>query len=278
MKKNLILLIVVFLFSTCMIAYSQDLDKTITKYQEDNATGYLQPLADAFGANLNSGLNRSAHISKFGFHVNLSLQGMYSPIPEGKKNFTPEGETMEVPTIFGGESPDEDKYLKGLWDTDFFPLAVPQLTIGSVMGTEAIIRYFAYENDDIGEIKLWGWGIRHSISQYIPLCPVDIAAGFFHQKFSVGSYVEATALYYGVQVSKKFSVLILYTGVGGEKSTLGLDYEFENGSEDISFDLDGENKARMTIGAGLDFKYVKIYADFNLAPQNVISGSIGFGL
>ncbi len=256
--------------------FSQDLDKSIAQYAEENATGYLQPLADAFGANLNSGLSRSAHISKFGLHIDLSLQAMYSPIPDDKKNFIPVGESMKVPTVFGSKSSAED-YPDGVWDTDFFPLAVPQLTIGSVMGTEATFRYFAYENDEIGEIKLSGWGIRHSISQHIPLCPVDIAAGFFIQKFSVGSYVEADALYYGLQASKKISILLLYAGVGGEKSTLELNYELEDGSENISFDLDGENKTRMNIGIGLDFKYVKLYADYNIAPQNVISGSIGFG-
>lgn len=274
MRKNQVLLFVVFLLGA-MSVHSQNLDKTITQYGKDNAIKYLQPLADAFGANLNSGLQRSAKISKFGFHFNLSLQAMYSPIPDEKKNFTPAGEDMKVPTVFGKESTVEE-YPNGVWDTDFFPLAIPQITIGSLMGTEATFRYFAYENDDIGEISLYGWGLRHSISQYIPLCPVDIAAGFFHQKFSVGSYVDATALFYGIQVSKQFSVLILYAGVGGEKSTLNLDYEFED--TNISFDMDGENKTRMTIGTGLDFKYVKFYLDFNLAPQNVISGSIGFGL
>jgi len=276
MKKFLIIVTAIFLFVGYNNSYSQNLDKTISQYAEDNATGYLQPLADAFGANLNSGLSRSAHISKFGLHIDLSLQAMYSPIPDDKKKFIPVGESMEVPTIFGPESSAED-YPDGVWDTDFFPLAVPQLTIGSVMGTEAIFRYFAYENKEIGEIKLYGWGIRHSISQHIPLCPVDIAAGFFNQKFSIGSYVEANALFYGLQVSKKISILLLYAGVGGEKSTLDLNYELEDGSENISFNLDGENKTRMNIGIGLDFKYVKLYADYNLAPQNVISGSIGFG-
>ncbi|MFO7889657.1 MAG: DUF6588 family protein [bacterium] len=275
MKKFQLLLIVILLLGS-MVAYSQDLDKTITQYQKNNATGYLQPLADAFGANLNSGLSRSAHISKFGLHIGLSLQAMYSPIPDDKKKFIPEGADFEVPTIFGSES-NYNEYLDGLWDTDFFPLAVPQLTIGSLMGTEATVRYFAYENKEIGEIKLYGWGLRHSISQYIPLCPIDIAAGFFQQKFSIGSYVEANALYYGLQVSKKISVLMLYAGVGGEKSTLDLNYEFEDSGDKISFDLDGENKTRMTIGAGLDFKYIKLYADYHLAPQNVFSGGIGFG-
>ena len=274
MRKKQVLLLAVFLLSM-MSVHSQNLDKTITQYGKDNAIKYLQPLADAFGANLNSGLQRSAKINKLGFHFNLSLQVMYSPIPDEKKNFTPAGENMEVPTVFGKESTVED-YPDGLWDTNFFPLAVPQITIGSLAGTEASFRYFAYENDDIGEISLYGWGIRHSISQYISLCPVDIAAGFFHQKFSVGSYVDATAFYYGVQVSKQFSVLILYAGVGGEKATLNLDYEYED--VDISFDMDGENKTRLTMGAGLDFKYVKLSVDFNLAPQNVISGGIGFGL
>lgn len=275
MKKLQIILIAILVFAS-MAVYSQDLDKSITQYQKSNATGYLQPLADVFGANLNSGLSRSAHISKFGFHISLSLEAMYSPISEDKKVFTPAGENFDVPTIFGEEIENEE-YLDGLWDTDFFPLAVPQLTIGSVFGTEATIRYFTYENEDIGEIDLYGWGIRHSISQYIPLCPVDIAAGFFQQKFSIGSYVEANALYYGLQVSKKISVLLLYGGIGGEKSTIELDYELEDSNEKISFDLNGENKTRLTIGAGLDFKYVKLYADYNIAPQNVISGGIGFG-
>jgi len=159
------------------------------------------------------------------------------------------------------------------------PLLAPQATIGSIMGTDLTVRWFSYAiGEDFGKIELFGWGIRHSLSQYMPLLPVvDIAVGYYSQSFKVGSVVDATASLISLQGSVSRSILVLYGGIGMESSTLKIAYEPEKGGEEIQFDLKGGNKMRMTVGAGLRFPGFKLHADYNIATINTLSLGIGFG-
>ncbi len=272
-------------------AWSQDLGKTVSVYSSENGSMYLQPLADAFGANINSGFFHSARIGKLGFHLQFGIAAMYAPIPQAKKNFSPVTEYGWNPdpgtllsTIFGNEESVNIEGLEfpgGLWDTNFFPLAVPQLTIGSVLGTDVTVRYIKYKIDDeIGEIKLSGWGVRHSISQYIPLMPVDIALGLYYQNFHIGSIIDASATFVGLQASYSISIITLYGGAGLERSSLNITYDHDEGGQtsSIEFDLKGENHTRLTMGVAFDLFILKLHADYNLAAQNVLSAGVMLGI
>ena len=205
-------------------------------------------------------------------------QKTFIAVPE--EGWDPPPDT-EMPTIFGEEeNPLGEDFPGGVWETNYFPLAVPQLTIGSLFGTEAVFRWFEYKIDeDIGTVKLFGWGVRHSISQYIPLFPIDVAAGYFWQSFSVGDMVEARAMYYGLQASYNLSVLCFYAGYGFETSNLDISYTFEENDEEIpiAFELEGKNTSRLTIGIGFDLPIIKIHADYNIGQQNTATAGISFG-
>jgi len=285
MKRSIILLLGALLLSTG--ASAQNLEDNIEKFTSANGKRYLQPLADVFGANLNSGFYHTAKIPKFGLHVRVGLSAMMAPVSSDQKTFTTVAENgfplpagTELPTLFGDEDPVNlgGVQFGGVWDTEFFPLAVPQITIGSFMGTEMTFRYIKYKVDDsFGDIRLQGWGIRHSLSQYIFLCPVDIAASYYHQKFDIGNYVEATAVYYGIQASKSLGPLTVYGGFAFEKSTLTLQYDYVDTATQIHFDLEGENSTRTTLGVALDLFIFKIYGDMNIASQTTYSAGIGLG-
>jgi len=295
MKRKWILVLVILLgFSGLSNLNAQDIEDNVSVYKSVNGNLFLQPLGEVFGAAMNSGWYSDAKIEKMGFHVSLSLKGMYAPVSAAQKTFILKSEgdfvplpNTEVPTIFGSEDgvpvPElgDDVSVSGVWDTDFFPLTFPQLTVGSVFGTEACIRWFEYDIENFGKLKLMGWGLRHSISQYIPLCPVDIAVGYFQQSFDVGNIIKATARLYGFQVSKSFSVFCLYGGFGFESATMDIEYTYEEGEgapQPIKFELKGKNKTRFTIGFALDLPVVKFHADYNLASQSVISGGIALGI
>ena len=115
----------------------------------------------------------------------------------------------------------------GIFNAKMLRFAVPQLTVGSVRGTDAFVRFVLVPK--IGENKippttLWGVGVRHSISQSIPLIPVPIAAQVLYSKMKNGDIYDASGLAYGVQVGKTFSVLSLYGGFKIENSTLKVAY------------------------------------------------------
>ena len=275
-------------------AHAQNLEDFLSKYTGENGKGYMQPLADAFGANLNSGFFHSARIPRFGLHVNISFVGMTALIGDKQKTFEARTEdpfsppvTTEAPTVFGSI---EEKQVEGTGGTVFvfpggldvkwLPLVVPQVTIGSILGTDLTVRYFGMKiNDDLGEVKLLGYGLRHSISQYIPLLPVDLAVGIFRQTFEVGGVVEASSMNYGLEGSVAFGILTLYGGLSYESANLNISYEYGSGStaENISFDLKAANSVRMIVGCSIRLAVLQLYADYNLADQSVFSAGLGFG-
>ncbi len=170
----------------CNQLNAQSLNDFVSKYSSANGSGYMQPLADAFGADLNSGLYQTANIPLRGFHLNLSFMLMGAPITDSRKTFSAKTEGFfapaiiaSAPTVFGstsgktvaGNAGTAYAFPGGL-DMSIFTIGVPQITVGSFYGTEATVRFFqAKVGDNIGQLQLWGIGVRHSISQYFKKLP-----------------------------------------------------------------------------------------------------------
>lgn len=288
--------LVVALFAALSPLHAQDLEDYVSKYTSENGKGYLQPLADAFGANINSGLYHGARISTIGLHIYLGVETMTALIADNQKVFTAKTEapfspesTAETPTIFGsttgtsvtGTGGTVFNFPGGL-DLSKVPIAVPQVTVGSILGTDATLRFIEVTiNDNFGKVKLFGFGVRHSLSQYLKNFPIDLAAGFFIQKFEVGDIVEANAKYFGLQGSYSTGILTFYGGAGLESASLDISYNFESDSGSattIAFDLDADNSVRFTAGVALNLAVLQLHADYNFASQNVVALGLGFGL
>jgi len=275
-------------------ARAQKLEDYLSRYLGDNGKKYLQPLGDAFGANMNSGLYHSAHIPRVGLHLGLDLLIPAALIAEDQRTFTATEEgfypvtTREVPTVFGDTQPVSIAgqggtvyNFPGGYDLSMLPLAIPQVTVGSLLGTELTLRYaVAQLNEDIGDLTLTGIGIRHSVSQYIPLFPIDVSVSYFHQTLKVGDILDAATDVVGVQASKSFSLLTLYGGVAYEKAGMDVSYTHGEGAEaeTIAFSLEGQNKMRMTVGANLHLALFQLHADYSLASQNSACLGLYIGL
>ncbi len=295
MKRTIQLLLVIFCCGAGINALlAQELEDYVSKYTSANGAGYMQPLADAFGANLNSGFYHGAHIKTLGFHIYIGVETMVALIADDQKTFTAKTEdpfnpaqTTEAPTIFGsgngaavtGTGGTVFNFPGGL-DIKKLPLAVPQVSVGAILGTQATLRFAnAKIDDNIGEVKLFGFGAQHSISQYFKNFPIDISAGFLIQKFEVGDIVEANTKYFGIQGSLSRSILTFYGGAGIESATLDIAYDYESdaGTQRIAFDLEADNSVRLTAGVALNLLVLKLHADYNFGSQNVIAAGLGFG-
>jgi len=127
--------------------------------------------------------------------------------------------------------------------------------------------------------KLWGVGANHSISQYIPDSPLDIAAGFFYDSFTMGDIINFKGMTANLHASKSIKILLLYGGVAWEKSTMNLTYNSSDTSvrEEVNLDLTGSNTFRFTMGVGVSLGFLKIFADANFGSVTHYSGGIGFG-
>jgi hypothetical protein len=290
---------VALLMSAVIPARAQNpFEDAIKQLNSDVVKGYLQPAINGFGANLNSGLYHSADISD-GFHLELTIVGMGTMIGDAEKTYTaiapqPFNQTpVQTATLFGGMGASVNDasntiqyhFQNGQVKTSFIPFAAPQLTIGNIYGTQAIIRYVPIpEIDKFPKVTLFGIGLRHSVSQYLTEFPVDISGGFFYQTFKVGDLIDAKAFNIGVQASKSFSILTLYGGLQTESSSMKVSYTYTGpvppgspANPTVNLDFDGENKFRFLAGVGLDLLILHFNADINLGKVTVVSGGVGFG-
>ena len=232
----------VFLVAGLQPASAQTtVEDALKQLSSDNGKGYMQPIADLFGANMMAGSYHSAAIPKAGFNIAFDIVVMGGLVGDDQKSYDgilPTGfnpAKVKAPTIFGGKGPlvtDQAtglsyRFPDGIINTSLFPFIVPQLTIGSFMGTEVFARYVFIPKlgeDALPATTLWGAGIRHNISQWFGVLPVDLAVGFFYTKFTSGDLIDYTGTQIGAQASKSFKLVTLYGGLAWEQSTMNLKY------------------------------------------------------
>jgi hypothetical protein len=271
-----------------------DLEEALKQYGAEDVRGYIKPMADLFGANMNSGFYHSADIPVAGFSFSLEILGMGAVVGDEQKSYdakTPPGftpATFRTATVFGGTgttvSDANNPSLQyrgsdGIINATLFPLAVPQIRVG-LIGTEATIRFITSPSiDAFPKTTLVGVGARHNIGQYIPTLGFDIAAGVFYNKFTVGDIVDFNSIAIGAQAGKSFSVLSIYGGLQYEKSTMNIAYTSSNplAAPVVDIDIGGDNTFRFTAGAGLNLAFFHIFADANFGSITNFSGGIGFG-
>jgi len=274
-----------------------ELEKAITQYNSSSVTGYIQPIADLFGANMHAGYYHSAYVPQSGFSMGIDLIAMGAIVQDEQKSYqatAPAGfspATFKTATVFGDKGTTinhttvpglQFKGSDGILNTSVFPLAVPQLRIGSLYGTELLVRFIAMPRigeDKFPVITLWGAGVRHSISQYFSESPVDIAASAFYSNFHVGDLIKANGVSLGVQASRSIKILMLYGGLAWEKSSMNLSFKSTDplATAPIDVTMDGANKFRATVGVGVSLGIFKVFADANFGSVTNYSGGIGFG-
>ncbi len=289
--KRLTILIGIFLVSP-IVAFSQ-VDQNLGSFPESAAKGYIQPLVDVMGANLNSGLYHTASMSKFfGFYV--GVKGMAVFVPSSMKKFTAElgsdynPSRVETATVFGDKDGGARTRYRNLQDVNLpggiglklVPLAVPQVSL-STMNSELLVRFVPSIkiNDDVGSVNLFGIGLGHSISQYIPMFPINVAVQGVYQQLKVGSYLKATALNVNVHASKSFIFFTLYGGLGYETFSADINYSYKppiGTTQEISLSLKGKNNFRATAGLKLGLAIFDLNVDYSIGSVNVLSAGFGF--
>ncbi len=168
------------------------------------------------------------------------------------------------------------------------PLAAPQLSIGTFVGTQFTFRYLpeVQLSSDIGKLKYFGFGIQHNPAVWFanPL-PIDLCASFFTQTLDVGSILTTKATAFGVNASKTFGPSLLsitpYAGFMLESSKMTFDYtstlSTPNGGTQqihVNLPLEGENKSRITLGLSIKILTFNINADYNIAKYNSVTGGV----
>jgi len=278
-------------------AFSQ-LDDRFGSIDENDIINFAKPMVTTLGTGLNSGGFHTAKVSKiFGFSIGIiGIKGMMIFIPNDQLTFTPKlpaGYASGDPTatIWGDKGGIYSgpygfvTYPDGFNQTNI-PFGVPQATI-SALGTELLVRFIPTVTVSNNEFNFLGIGVKHSISQWIPLIPVDVAVQVLYNKLEVNNLISSTNIAVNAHASKSFGVFTTYGGLQNESSNFKLDYKIKGDpasgnpllrtDRDISVDIDGDNTFRVVIGGTLNFAFLTISADYSLGSQSVFTGGLTFG-
>jgi hypothetical protein len=246
------------------------------------------------------------NVNKLGLEVlELEPTSPYYPLtptvfgPTGKPTFSyTDEETGFKQTAEGPGGFD----LKGELGKNWVPLPMANLGIGLPKGTDLKLRFTPTINiGDDSSLKIFGIGVMHDVKQWIPgmkLLPFDLSGFVGYTHFKLESYFdrlnnpdqlgifEMSATTVQGVISKKFSVLTLYGGMGYNiaKSNLAMKGTYDINEDgqasaneidpiDIRFSASG---LRTTAGFRLKLAIVTIHADYTLQKYNCLT--VGLGL
>lgn len=171
-------------------------------------------------------------------------------------------------------------YMDGL---KIMPSAAPQLKIGTIYGTQAIIRALpATQIKDAGKLKLFGFGLQHNPALWMKTkLPVDLSIGFLTQTMSITNVVDFKTFAFGANVSKTFGLswvsVTPYAGLIIEHSKMDVDYTSTINTDageqvtHIAFSMTGENKSKVNLGAYVHLLHINFVADYNIGKYSSFS-------
>lgn len=290
MKRAPFVLIILLFLSAQVFSQVED---RFGFLNESEITDYAKPFGTSLGMAFNSASYHTAKVADlFGFSI--SFQGMLILIPDDEKTFTPSIEGYNVdrpaPTIYGSNhstsyyGPDGYKVYPPGIDQSSLPAVLPQIS-GSLLGSEVMIRYLpSISLGDEEELSMFGIGLKHNISRYIPLSPVDISVQFLYNTLKITGVMDITAYAFNAHASKSFGLLTVYGGLQYESSTFDLDYTYTDPSnldpvkagQEIKVSIDGDNTFRATIGTSLKLAVIVLNVDYSLGVQSVLCGGLTF--
>jgi hypothetical protein len=117
------------------------------------------------------------------------------------------------------------------------PLAVPQVEIGSLYGTELLLRFIPALDwgNNIGRFGFWGVGLKHNVSQYFPALPFELAAQGVVQGTRLTNTIgvtgaqllaEATIFNANIHASKRFGIWEVFSGLSYDALNVNASYTF----------------------------------------------------
>jgi hypothetical protein len=289
MKKILSAFLLSFiLFSTFSFSQTGINVNSLPPFEAEN---YVKPLSTWFGTYFNSGTYYDASVPEiFGFKFNLV--GLWTIIPDNQKTYKPNpkldgvGDIDPTATVFGNRasyylgSNGFYTYPAGL-SLNAVPFGIYQFA-GSTYNTELLLRFFPKVKFSDSKVGILGFGIKHEISSYFPMLPVDIAVQIlynnFNYEFDDGDPVNYTKLKsnnfaFNLHASKTFAgMFIVYSGLQYESSSMDFSYYFEDvnnyyptlGQKKHSLSIDGDNSFRFTLGGAVKLGVFVVNADLNL--------------
>lgn len=293
MKTRFLLLAAALLMLVPAAVQAQDdddLEGLLEQVGKEYAQAYASPFLAAFGTNQNSGLFQTASIPWGRLTFCVGFKAMATHLNEDDQSFRKVVTDVDLsdfdselsgtgtaifdgPTIFGddenegtitllpdaGGPPIALEGIPGLVDTRFVPLLAPEASVGGIYGLRATLRWFPeIDLSDYGKTKYWGLGFQWSPNGILLNLPVDVMVGYFNQELNVGSLIETNAKSMFIAASKDVGMLTVYGGFAKEESDMTVAYTYEETGQAITFETEGSQESRITLGAKLAFLNVEM--------------------
>jgi hypothetical protein len=198
-KRTWVLMIILCLFSLASFSQFKDIDFLRTapvdgvKYLE----AYITPWANAFGAGLNGGWYNTAKPHKFG-GFDITINASAGIVPTSAQTFDASKIGLSASVTGAGVSstvagldkagPLMSYKSNGVTLASFnapkganwryIPVPTAQVGIGLPLGTELKVRFIPKIKIKDGDVSLWGVGLLHSLTQYLPgdkALPFDVS-------------------------------------------------------------------------------------------------------
>lgn len=177
-------------------------------------------------------------------------------------------------------------YLDGL---TLLPSANVQLTVGTVMGTNLVFRWFpSIDIQDLGKFTFYGFGLIHNTNVWFKHhLPVDLSVGAFYQSLKVGDIFESNATKFSLYASKTFGGLFAvtpYLGLSTESSTTSVSYAYNYDTPagaqtvNVDFDIDGANSVAFTAGLSFKLAVINLNIDYKAAKTGTVTAGLSFGV
>jgi hypothetical protein len=276
---------------------------------------YFTPMAESFGAGLNSGwYNTAKPHSLGGFDLTFTLNTVIIPNSAKKFNIADAGGTTftsaetEASTIFGSSdgtpmtytnsntSTDVDFNMPGGFKTPALPLPMIQAGIGLIKNTAIDIRYMPML--DVGnavKVNLFGIGLKHDLLQWIPVAgdaiPMSLSLQWGYTNLNTELKIDVHEVSLNTKAntinlvaSKRLLMVTGYAGVGYNSSTTSFsaDADFELSGikfeEKVQMDFESKNNLRANVGFRFNITLVTIQADYTFSEYPTATLGLGVSL
>jgi hypothetical protein len=237
----------------------------------DYLKGYTQSLTTSFGVIMGGALFHRAELKIFP-RLDIGLSASYLKLPDKAKSFNWAG--SRVPSFFGIDDPPEGA-VRG---TNLSEYLIPQvqLNLGIFADFELMFRGNpSYVIDEIGEITIFGVGIKYGLSDLISIPDFDLAlsAQASYHVLRVSNWLNTGTFGMNVQASKDLLFLPIgfYTGVGYEATSMTMSTDEiagigDNAVGDVK--LNGENGLRILLGISLNVYFLTLNIDYNISEYD----------
>lgn len=302
------------------------------------STSYITPATEGMMYNTSNSWIQSAEVKK-PLRFEISIIGNATFVNDDKKNFTLQtsdynnlqfrdgSSSKEVATAFGENNPDVIVFAEvqnGVFNEEvefvlpqglasvnvnILPTAFLQGRVGLFKATELKVRYFPkIDREDI-KTGLFGVGVQHEFTQWLPaesVFPVAISGLVAYNNLNANyDFTDDTIIegenqqfdlkqnswVFQVQGSTKLPVFNVYGGLGYVTGTSNFDvlgtYRVRAGiplletTNEFTDPFSVENKisgVRATLGAKLQLGFFGLHADYNLSEYSSFTVGTHFGI